>query len=52
MIGWLLSKLFKSKPIEGYRLIGVEERRQEEEIKTDILRKLRRRLKNEHGRKS
>ena len=46
MITWLLSKLFKSKPVDGYRLIGADERRQEEEIKTTILRKLRRRLKN------
>jgi hypothetical protein len=46
VIGWLLSKLFKSKPVEGYRLIGIEERRQEEEIKSQILRKFRRRMKN------
>ncbi len=46
MIAWLLSKLFKSKPVEGYRLIGTDERRQEEEIKSQILKKFRRRMKD------
>jgi hypothetical protein len=46
VITWLLRKLFKSKPVEGYRLIGIEERRQEEEIKMQIWRKFRRRMKD------
>ena len=51
MLNWLW-RLMRPTPVENYRLIGIEERRQEEEIKTQILRKLRRRLKNEHGRKN
>jgi hypothetical protein len=44
MITWLLSKLLKTPKVDGYRLIGIEDRRQEEEIKRSILRKLRGKL--------
>lgn len=46
MIKWLLNKLFKGPKIEGYRLIGVEERRKEEEIKINIWRNFKRRMKD------
>jgi predicted N-acyltransferase len=46
MLNWLWKLIWPSKPVEGYRLLGAEDRRQEEEIKKTILRKLRNR--NDH----
>lgn len=40
----LFRLIFQSKPVEVYGLVGTTERRQEEEIKAQILRKLRKKL--------
>jgi hypothetical protein len=45
MIGWLIKWLVPKNYSTDYRLRGVEDRRQEEEIKLNILRKLRERMK-------
>ena len=44
MLNWLWTLIWPSKPIEGYRLLGLEDRRQEEETRAQIVRKLRKKL--------
>lgn len=44
MLNWLWKLIWPSKPVEGYRLLGAADRRQEEETRAQILRKLRKKL--------
>lgn len=46
MFDWLWKLMWRLKPAEGYRPVSTAERRQRAEIKVQILRKLRKKIKN------